>query len=86
MEKWNGAQPASVESHRVLVWSTGTENWYGEVVWKPVSYHGVPWRAWCGNLSATMEYHGELGAETSQLPWSTMESLVWEPVNTHGVP
>ena len=32
---------------------------------------GVPWRS---------------GAETCQLPWSTMESLVWEPVNTDGVP
>ena len=33
-----------------------------------------------------MEYHGELGVETCQLPWSTMESLVWKPVNTHGEP
>ena len=27
----------------------------GEVVRRPVSYHGVPWRAWCGNLSTLME-------------------------------
>ena len=41
---------------------------------------------WNGDLSDTMEYHGEFGAETCQLPWSIMESLVWELVNTHGVP
>ena len=47
MEKWNGAQPASMESH-------------GDVVRRSVSYHVVPLRALCGDLSATMEYHGEL--------------------------
>ena len=30
------------------LWSTGTENWCGEVVWKPGSFHGVPWIAQCG--------------------------------------
>ena len=37
-----------------------------------------------------MESHGVLvrgtGTETSQHPWSPMESLVWKLVNTHGVP
>ena len=27
-----------MESHGVLVWSTGTKNWYGEVVRKPGSF------------------------------------------------
>ena len=27
---------------------------------RPVSCRGVPWRAWCGNLSTLMEYHEEL--------------------------
>ena len=30
------------------------------LVRRPVSIHGVPWRAWCGNLSTLMEYHEEL--------------------------
>ena len=29
-----------------------------------------------GNLAATMEYHGELGVETCQHSWSTMQELV----------
>ena len=33
---------------------------HGKVERRPVSYHGVPWRAWCGNLSTLMEYHAEL--------------------------
>ena len=33
-----------------------------------------------------MESHAKLGAETCQLAWSTMESLVWELVNAHGQP
>ena len=45
-----------------LPWSTGAENWYGEVVWKPGSLHGVLWRA---------------RVETWQLPWSLMDSAVW---------
>ena len=43
------------------MWSTGTENWYCEVVWKPGSLHGVPWRA---------------RVETWQLPWSPMDGAV----------
>ena len=54
------------------------------------SIHRVPWRAWNGAQPASMEYHGELGAEygyvelvrrggveTWQLPWSPMGSAVW---------
>ena len=30
------------------------------LVRRPVSTHGVSWRTWYGDLSAPMEYHGEL--------------------------
>ena len=47
-EFWYGDQSASIESH-------------GEAVRRPISSTlGVPWRAWCGNLSTLMEYHEEL--------------------------
>ena len=29
---------------------------------------------WYGDLSASMEYHGELGVETCQHSWSTTQS------------
>ena len=49
MEYHGEVEQRSVSYHgvpwRVLVWSTGTENWYGEVVWKPGSLHGVARRA-----------------------------------------
>ena len=46
----------------VLISDVGVEYRYGEVVWKPGSLHGVPWRA---------------RVETWQLPRSPMDSAVW---------
>ena len=46
------------------MWSTGTENWYGEVVWKPGSFHGVPWKARVETLAASMESHEERSVDT----------------------
>ena len=33
---------------------------HGEVERSKVSIHGVPWRAWCGNLSTLVEFHAQL--------------------------
>ena len=88
----------TLQDSTVLVCSGYVVN--GSVVSDLVSDVGVggtehsqhPWspmEKWNGDLSAAMEYHGELGAETLetwQRPWSPMEKLVWKPVNTHGVP
>ena len=67
------------------------------------SIHGVPWRSgtehsqhpwspmekWCGDLSATTEYHGELGVKTCQhlvdILMEYHEKSMVEGL-THGVP
>ena len=66
------ANGSVVSVHISDVCISGTE--YSQHPWSPME-------KWCGDLSATMEYDGELGAETCQHSWSTMQSLVWKLVS-----
>ena len=61
---------------------------HGEVERSTANIHGVPWK-WCGDLSATTEYHGELGVKTCQHSVDILmeyhEKSMFEGL-THGVP
>ena len=85
MEFWYGAQPASMESHGDLVLSTGIEYRYGEVVWKPGSFHGVPWKSACGNLAASMESHEKSVLKVSLVEYHE-ELVECGCGHSHGVP